>query len=64
MACVAAHIDRSVFKSVLNRVRELNGGRPNGDTEADARAGLMFQELSPAEAVVAFTRMIQVVAPV
>jgi uncharacterized protein (DUF2336 family) len=64
MACVAAHIDRSVFKSVLNRVRELNGGRPNGDPEADSRASVMFQELSPAEAVVAFTRMIQVVAPV
>ena len=64
MACVAAHIDRSVFKSVLVRIRELNGGRPGGDADMDNRAGAAFQDLSPAEAVIAFTRMVQVVAPV
>lgn len=64
MACVAAHIDRSVFKTVLARVRELNGGRPAVDAAADDRANAAFQDLSPAEAVVAFGRMIRMVAPV
>jgi uncharacterized protein (DUF2336 family) len=62
MACVAAHIDRSVFKTILARVRELSGGRPGGDTEADARASAAFQELSPKDAVIAFSRMVQVMA--
>ena len=62
MACVAAHIDRSVFKTILTRVRELNGGQPGGDAEADARAGGAFAELTPKDAVIAFTRMVQVVA--
>jgi uncharacterized protein (DUF2336 family) len=62
MACVAAHIDRSVFKTILTRVRELNGGRPPGDAEADARACGIFQELSPKDAVTAFSRMVMVVA--
>lgn len=64
MACVAAHIDRSVFKTILTRVRELNGGRPGGGGEVDARACAAFQELSPKDAVVAFSRMVMVVAPV
>ena len=63
MACVAAHIDRSVFKTILTRVRELNGGRPGGDPEAETRAGSTFQELTPKDAVVAFSRMVLVVAP-
>lgn len=62
MACVAAHIDRSVFKTILIRVRELNGGKPGGDAEADAKAGAIFHELSPKDAVIAFSRMVQVVA--
>ena len=62
MACVAAHIDRSVFKTILTRVRELNGGRPAGDAEADARASAAFQELTPKDAVIAFSRMVQVIA--
>jgi uncharacterized protein (DUF2336 family) len=60
MACVAAHIDRSVFKTILTRVRELNGGKPGGDPEADARASAAFAELSPKDAVIAFSRMVQV----
>jgi uncharacterized protein (DUF2336 family) len=63
MACVAAHIDRSVFKTILTRVRELNGGRPGGDPAAEARACSTFQELNPKDAVVAFSRMVMVVAP-
>lgn len=62
MACVAAHIDRSVFKTILTRVRELNGGRPGGDAEADTRAYDAFQDLAPKDAVIAFSRMVQVVA--
>ena len=62
MACVAAHIDRSVFKTILTRVRELNGGRPGGDAEADARASAAFRELTPKDAVIAFSRMVQVMA--
>ena len=62
MACVAAHIDRSVFKTILARVRELNGGKPGGDAEADARASAAFAELSPKDAVIAFSRMAQVMA--
>jgi uncharacterized protein (DUF2336 family) len=62
MACVAAHIDRSVFRTILARVRELSGGRPGGNAEADARASAAFQELTPREAVIAFSRMVQVVA--
>ena len=62
MACVAAHIDRSVFKTILTRVRELNGGRPGGDAEADTRAGAAFQDLTPKDAVIAFSRMVQVMA--
>ena len=64
MACVAAHIDRSVFKTILTRVRELNGGRPAGPAEADVRACEAFQALSPKDAVIAFSRMVQVVAAV
>lgn len=62
MACVAAHIDRSVFKTILTRVRELTGGRPGGDAEAEARANAAFRELTPKDAVIAFSRMIQVMA--
>ncbi|HEY4029317.1 MAG TPA: DUF2336 domain-containing protein [Caulobacteraceae bacterium] len=62
MACVAAHIDRSVFRTILARVRELNGGKPGGDPEADTRASALFHELTPKDAVIAFSRMVQVVA--
>jgi uncharacterized protein (DUF2336 family) len=62
MACVAAHIDRSVFRTILHRVRELNGGKPSGDAEADARASALFRDLAPKDAVIAFSRMVQVVA--
>ena len=62
MACVAAHIDRSVFKTILTRVRDLTGGQPGGDAEADARANAVFRELSPKDAVIAFSRMVQVMA--
>lgn len=62
MACVAAHIDRSVFKTILARVRELTRGRPGGDSEADARASAVFKDLTPKDAVIAFSRMVQVMA--
>jgi uncharacterized protein (DUF2336 family) len=63
LACVAANIDRSVFRTILARVRELNGQRPGGGPEGDLKASSAFQGLSPKDAVVAFMRMIQVIAP-
>lgn len=63
LACVAAHIDRSVFKTILTRVRDLNGARPGGDAVSDARAQESFQTLTPQDAVTAFTRLAIVMAP-
>ena len=60
LACVAAGIDRSVFKTVLTRVRELNGGRPDCGADGDPQAQAVFQGMAPKEAVVAFTRMARV----
>lgn len=62
MACVAAKIDRSVFKTILSRVRELNAGRPGGGPEGETRAASAFLELSQKDAVTAFSRMVQVIA--
>jgi uncharacterized protein (DUF2336 family) len=63
LACVAAHIDRSVFRTILTRVRELNSQRPGGGAEGELKASSAFQGLSPKDAVLAFSRMVQVVAP-
>ncbi|MDB5459835.1 MAG: hypothetical protein JWO72_1576 [Caulobacteraceae bacterium] len=64
LACHAAGIDRSVFPTVLARVRELNRGLPSGGGEGDARASAVFQHVAAEEAVLAFNRMIQVIAPI
>jgi hypothetical protein len=64
MACVAAGIDRSVFPTVLSRVRELNRGLPGGGAEGDARATGVFQSMVASDAAVAFGRMVQVIAPI
>jgi uncharacterized protein (DUF2336 family) len=63
LACVAANIDRSVFRTILTRVRELNGQRPGGGAEGELKASSAFQGLSPKDAVLAFSRMVQVIAP-
>lgn len=64
LACLAAGIDRSVFPSLLARVRELNRGLPGGGPEGDARATAVFQSVSMQEAPVAFSRMAQILAPI
>lgn len=50
LACAAVGIDRSVFPTILQMVRELNGGRPDGGDEGARRAGGAF---APAAARVA-----------
>jgi uncharacterized protein (DUF2336 family) len=57
LACIAAHIDRSVFKTILIQVRALNGARPGGDAAAEASALESFSALNPFEAVTAFARL-------
>ncbi len=38
LACVAVGVDRSVFPTLLDLVRQLNGGLPSGETEGASRA--------------------------
>jgi uncharacterized protein (DUF2336 family) len=57
LACVAAGIDRSVFRTVLGRVRELNKGQPGGGGEGETRAAAVFQGVSAQEASLAFGRI-------
>jgi uncharacterized protein (DUF2336 family) len=64
LACLAAGIDRSVFPTLLTRVRELNRNRPTGGPEGDARATAVFQSVSMEEAPLAFSRMTQILAPI
>jgi uncharacterized protein (DUF2336 family) len=59
LACLAAGIDRSVFPTVLGRVREMNRGLPSGGPKSDTRALDIFSSVDPAEAVVQFNRRVQ-----
>ena len=59
LACVAAGIDRSVFKTILMRVRELNGGLPAGGRDGEALAAALFHGTAPKDAVLAFARLAQ-----
>jgi uncharacterized protein (DUF2336 family) len=61
LACLAAGIDRSVFATVISRVRELNRGLPGGGPEGDSRAMAVFQTVRPPEVVMAFDRMVQTI---
>ncbi|WP_309644111.1 DUF2336 domain-containing protein [Phenylobacterium sp.] len=54
LACASVDIDRSVFPTILDLVRELNGGRPGGGAEAARRAGGAFGPFGPAVAGAAF----------
>ncbi len=63
LACVAAGIDRSVFPTVLSRVRELNRGLPGGGSDSEVRALAVFQSTTPQDAPQAFMRMVQLVSP-
>ena len=54
LACAAVGIDRSVFPSILEMVRTLNGGRPGGGPEAARRAIGAFGPVSAQVAATAF----------
>ena len=54
LACVAVGLDRSVFSSVFEGVRKLNGGRPLGEAETGLRAAEAFAAHPPARAAAAF----------
>ncbi len=64
LACLAAGIDRSVFPTLLTRVRELNRNLPGGGPDGDARAVAVFQAVSIEEAPIAFSRMAQILSPI
>lgn len=54
LACAAVGIDRSVFPTILQMVRQLNGGRPAGGEEGARRASGAFAPASPQVARAAF----------
>lgn len=54
LACAAVGIDRSVFPTILELVRELNGGKPGGGNESARRAAGAFAPVSPSVAGQAF----------
>ncbi len=56
LACAAVGIDRVVFATVLLSVRELNNGKPGGDTESGRRAAAHFGR-EPAAAAKAFSEL-------
>jgi uncharacterized protein (DUF2336 family) len=59
LACMVAGIDRSVFPTILSRVRDLNQGLPAGGAEADAKALTAFKTVTIREAELAFRQMAQ-----
>jgi uncharacterized protein (DUF2336 family) len=54
LACAAVGIDRSVYPTILELVRGLNGGRPSAGPEAGRRAGGDISAYSPEIASAAF----------
>ncbi|MGA0606774.1 DUF2336 domain-containing protein [Phenylobacterium sp. VNQ135] len=54
LACAAVGIDRSVFPTILELVRDLNGGRPGGGPDSGRRAVGAFAPVSPSVANAAF----------
>ena len=54
LACSAVGLDRSVTPTVITLVRQLNGGRPNGDASAAVRSTEAFVGQPPQSAVIAF----------
>ena len=61
LACSAVGIDRSVFPTILEHVRQLNGGRPGGGGEGLRRAGSAFGPFTPDIAGMAFRQAVGVV---
>jgi len=58
LACSAVSIDRSVFPTILDHVRQLNGGRPGGGAEGARRAGSAFGPFTPDIAGMAFRQAV------
>lgn len=54
LACAAVGIDRSVFPTILQLVRQLNGGRPTGGPDSLRRASGAFAQVAPTIAGAAF----------
>ena len=50
LACASVGVDRSVLPTILNLVRQLNGGRPAGSAEAAHRVLSAFASQGPAAA--------------
>jgi uncharacterized protein (DUF2336 family) len=58
LACSAVGIDRSVFPTILEHVRQLNGGRPGGGEEGARRATSAFGPFTPDIAGMAFRQAV------
>lgn len=58
LACAAVGIDRSVFPTILEMVRSLNGGLPGGGQEGARRAGGAFGPFDAHIAGAAFRRAV------
>lgn len=58
LACSAVSIDRSVFPTILEHVRQLNGGRPGGGEEGARRASSAFGPFTPDIAGMAFRQAV------
>lgn len=58
LACAGVGIDRSVFPTILDLVRELNEGKPGGGAEGARRAVSAFGPFSPDIARTAFVQAI------
>lgn len=58
LACSAVGIDRSVFPTILEHVRQLNGGRPGGGDEGVRRAANAFGPFTPDIAGMAFRQAV------
>jgi uncharacterized protein (DUF2336 family) len=54
LACAAVNFDRSAFPTILELVRNLNGGKPGGGAEGDRRAMAAFGPFAPDLAARAF----------
>jgi uncharacterized protein (DUF2336 family) len=59
LACAAVGIDRSVFPTILELVRKLNGGMPSGGAEGARRAAGAFAPVTPDIAGAAFRQAVK-----
>lgn len=59
LACAAVGIDRSVFPTILELVRKLNGGLPSGGAEGARRAAGAFAPVTPDIAGAAFRQAVK-----